>query len=100
MDIRLERLNGSDEGIVLLGLDRPEAKNALGRRLMDEFRQALAELRFDPSVRVVVVHSLVPGVFCAGADLKERAAMTQPEVAAFVHGLRSGFTELEDLPMP
>ena len=100
MEIRLERLSGKDEGIVLLGLDRPEAKNALGRQLMDEFRQALAALRFDPSVRVVVLHSLVPGVFCAGADLKERATMAPPEVAAFVHGLRSGFTELEDLPMP
>jgi methylglutaconyl-CoA hydratase len=100
MEIRLERLTGEDEGIVLLGLDRPEAKNALGRRLMEAFRQALADLRFDPSVRVVVLHSLVPGVFCAGADLKERAAMSQPEVAAFVHGLRSGFTELEDLPVP
>lgn len=100
MEIRLERLTGEDEGIVLLGLDRPEAKNALGRRLMDEFRQALADLRFDPSVRVVVLHSLVPGVFCAGADLKERATMAQPEVAAFVHGLRSGFTELADLPVP
>ncbi|HEX9082362.1 MAG TPA: enoyl-CoA hydratase-related protein [Holophagaceae bacterium] len=100
MEIRLERLMGDDLGIVLLGLDRPEAKNALGRSLMEAFRAALAELRFDPSVRVVVLHSLVPGVFCAGADLKERAAMTPPEVAAFVHGLRSGFTELEDLPMP
>lgn len=100
MEIRLERLTGEDEGIVLLGLDRPEAKNALGRRLMDAFRQALADLRFDPSVRVVVLHSLVSGVFCAGADLKERATMSQPEVAAFVHGLRSGFTELEDLPVP
>jgi methylglutaconyl-CoA hydratase len=100
MAIRLERLNGVDEGIVLLGLDRPEAKNALGRQLMDEFRQALAALRFDPTVRVVVLHSLVPGVFCAGADLKERATMAPPEVAAFVHSLRGGFTELEDLPMP
>lgn len=100
MEIRLERLNGADEGLVLLGLDRPQAKNALGRQLMEELRQALAALRFDPSVRVVVLHSLVPGVFCAGADLKERAAMAPTEVAAFVHGLRAAFTELEDLPVP
>ncbi|HJW71614.1 MAG TPA: enoyl-CoA hydratase-related protein [Geothrix sp.] len=100
MEIRVERLAGEDAGIVLLGLDRPAAKNALGRQLMTEFRQALAELRFDASVRVLVVHSLVPGVFCAGADLKERAGMSPAETAAFVHGLRSGFTELEDLPMP
>ena len=54
MDLRLERLAGDDAGIVLLGLDRPAAKNALGRQLMTEFRQALADLRLDTSVRVVV----------------------------------------------
>ncbi|WP_243304502.1 enoyl-CoA hydratase-related protein [Geothrix oryzisoli] len=100
MEVRLERLRGDDTGIVLLGLDRPAAKNALGRQLMAEFRQALADLRFDPAARVVVVHSLVPGVFCAGADLKERAGMSQGETVTFVHGLRGAFTELEDLPMP
>jgi methylglutaconyl-CoA hydratase len=100
MEIRVEYLDGADAGIALLGLDRPTAKNALGRQLMAEFRQALADLRFNASIRVVLVHSLVPGVFCAGADLKERAGMSPAETAAFVHGLRSGFTELEDLPMP
>ena len=99
-EVRVERLGGEDEGIVLLGLDRPTSKNALGREMMREFREALASLRFDPSVRVVILHSLVPGVFCAGADLKERAEMAPPEVAAFVYGLRSAFTEVEDLPMP
>jgi methylglutaconyl-CoA hydratase len=100
MELRVERLGGEDQGIVLLGLNRPESKNALGRTLMDAFRQALTELRFDSSARVVILHSVVPGVFCAGADLKERASMKPAEVSAFVHGLRSAFTELEDLPMP
>lgn len=99
-EISLERLQGENEGIVLLGLDRPASKNALGRQLMEEFRAALSELRFDRTVRVVVLHSRVPGVFCAGADLKERAAMSSGEVEAFVHGLRAAFTEVEDLPMP
>jgi methylglutaconyl-CoA hydratase len=100
MDLRVERLSGSDAGIILLGLDRPAAKNALGRQLMAEFRQAMAMLRAEPGARVVVVHSLVPGVFCAGADLKERAGMAPAEAAAFVDGLRDAFTELEDLPLP
>lgn len=100
MELRVERRVGEDAGIVLLGLDRPGAKNALGRQLMIEFRQALADLRFDSAVRVVLVHSLVPGIFCAGADLKERATLSPAETAAFVHGLRSAFTELAGLPMP
>jgi len=100
MDLRVERLTGGDAGIILLGLDRPAAKNALGRQLMTELRQALADLAADPSARVVIVHSLVPGVFCAGADLKERAGMSQAEAGAFVSGIRSAFTDLENLPMP
>lgn len=99
-ELRVERLTGPDEGLVLLGLDRPAAKNALGRQLMDELRAALGALQHDRSARVVILHSLVPGVFCAGADLKERAGMTQPEVERFVKGLRAAFTALEDLPLP
>jgi methylglutaconyl-CoA hydratase len=100
MEIRVEHLEGPDAGIVLLGLDRPSAKNALGRQLLVEFRQTLAGLRLDPAVRVVVVHSLVPKAFCAGADLKERAGMSPAEAAAFVQGIRTAFTELADLPVP
>ncbi len=100
MEIRVEQLEGPDAGIVLVGLNRPAAKNALGRQLLAEIRQELAGLRFDPAVRVVVVHSLVPGIFCAGADLKEREAMSPAEAAAFVQSIRATFTELEELPMP
>lgn len=100
MDIWVEHLQGSDRGITLVGLDRPEAKNALGRKLMAEFREALKTLAASASTRVVVLHSLVPGVFCSGADLKERAGMTPEEAGVFVQGLRAAFTELEALPMP
>ena len=99
-ELRVERLQGGDAGLVLLGLDRPAAKNALGRQLLGEFREVLAALKCDRSARVVVLHSLVDGVFCAGADLKERAGMAQPEVERFVKGLRAAFTALEDLPLP
>lgn len=100
MDIRLEHLEGADAGIVLLGLDRPAAKNALGRQLLAEFREAMKTLAANGTTRVVLVHSLVPGVFCAGADLKERAGMSQAEASTFVQGIRAAFTELEELPMP
>lgn len=100
MEIRLESLEGPDAGIVLLGLDRPAAKNALGRQLLREFREAVQALDGDRAARVVIVHSLVPGVFCAGADLKEREGMSQEEAAACVKRLRAAFTELEELPMP
>lgn len=99
-ELQLQRLEGAEAGIVLLGFDRPAAKNALGRQLLSEFRAALKALRGDRAARVVILHSLVPGVFCAGADLKERAGMEPREVERFVKGLRQAFTDLEDLPLP
>jgi methylglutaconyl-CoA hydratase len=42
----------------------------------------------------------VAGVFCAGADLRERADMSKAEVAAFVDGLRAAFAGVAALPMP
>jgi len=100
MEIRVEHLQGPDTGIVLLGLDRPGARNALGRQLLSEFREALKALEADRAVRVVVLHSLVPGVFCAGADLKERAGMAPEEAGLFVKGIRAAFSEVAALAMP
>jgi methylglutaconyl-CoA hydratase len=85
---------------VVLNLDRPATKNALGSNLMNQFRSCLTELQFDPTARVVLVASQVPGAFCSGADLKERVAMTPAQVASFVHGLRAAFTQLQNLPQP
>ncbi|KAJ3218813.1 hypothetical protein HDU67_004061 [Dinochytrium kinnereticum] len=96
----IEPLTGADEGISILNFNRPTARNALGVNFMKEFRGALDQLRFDEKVRVVVLRSMVDRVFCAGADLKERATMTPSQVAAFVHGLRSAFSDLESLPVP
>ncbi|KND04522.1 uncharacterized protein SPPG_00251 [Spizellomyces punctatus DAOM BR117] len=96
----IERLDGKDTGISVLNFNRPAAKNALGRVFMKQFQDALDEMRFDDQVRVVIVRSLVNKVFCAGADLKERATMTPPEVAGFVYGLRTAFGNLESLPVP
>lgn len=99
-DVVIERLTGDQEGIVTLTLDRPEAKNALGQRMVKEFNEALDALRFDASARVLILQSNVPRVFCAGADLKERLQMSQQEAAAATFGFRSLFTQLEKMPMP
>ncbi|KAM9995495.1 hypothetical protein ACTFIY_001688 [Dictyostelium cf. discoideum] len=96
----LERLEGENKGISVISFNRGHVKNALGKNLMNQFRSHLNELRFCPDTRVVIVRSLVDGVFCSGADLKERALMSQIEASQFVHSLRSSFTELETLQMP
>ncbi|KAJ2785757.1 hypothetical protein H4R18_000303 [Coemansia javaensis] len=99
-EVEVERHTGEDQGIVTLSLNRPRARNALSRSLVEQLRARLDELRGDGAARVVVLRSRVAGVFCAGADLKERATMTPGEVERFLHSMRTAFVELERLPQP
>ncbi|XP_062994855.1 enoyl-CoA hydratase domain-containing protein 2, mitochondrial [Elgaria multicarinata webbii] len=97
----LLRVHGEvDCGIAEIQLNRPHARNSLGKVLVDELYETLDVLRFDESVRVVIVKSNVEGVFCAGADLKERAQMNDTEVDHFVQRLRSLMDGIAALPMP
>uniref|UniRef100_A0A4W6D0M8 Enoyl CoA hydratase domain containing 2 n=1 Tax=Lates calcarifer TaxID=8187 RepID=A0A4W6D0M8_LATCA len=82
-------------GIVEVLMCRHKARNALV-----QMRELVSTLSNDSAVRVVVFRSLVSGVFCAGADLKERALMNNTESDLFVHSLRSLMTQIASLPMP
>ena len=91
-------MNGDNHGIVLLTLNRPKSKNALGRQIISEFQQHVKQLADDGSARVIIINSNVDGVFCAGADLKERQSMkTDEEIYEFVNELRAAFSALEVL---
>jgi methylglutaconyl-CoA hydratase len=98
-EVQLQKLGGAHQGIVTLSLNRPAA-NALGSGLLREFKDALNHIRTDESARVLVLDSKIEKVFCAGADLKERAKMTTDQVQDFVSELRKTFTALESLPIP
>uniref|UniRef100_A0ABM5G7W2 Enoyl-CoA hydratase domain-containing protein 2, mitochondrial isoform X1 n=1 Tax=Pogona vitticeps TaxID=103695 RepID=A0ABM5G7W2_9SAUR len=87
-------------GIAEILMNRPHARNSLGRVLVEELYETLDVLRFDDSVRVVIVRSNVEGVFCAGADLKERAQMSDTETDHFVQRLRNLMDNIAALPMP
>lgn len=50
--------------------------------------------------RALIITSDVAGVFSAGADLKERAQMTQEQTKSFLKQIRSTFTQLSSLPVP
>lgn len=83
-EFRCERLTGSESGIALFRMNRPQTKNAISRNLLSGFYAAIESVKFDKSVRVVILKSDVQGAFCAGADLKERAVMPPQEVPQFV----------------
>lgn len=68
--------------------------------MVNNLTGALDVLAHDKSVRAIIIRSMLPNVFCAGADLKERAAMTPQEVHRFVNSLRGLLKSIEQLPVP
>ncbi|NWR74810.1 AUHM protein, partial [Centropus unirufus] len=87
-------------GIVVLGLNRSHAKNALNKNVLKMMSKAVDALKSDKKVRTVIFRSEVPGIFCAGADLKERAKMHASEVGSFVAKARATINEMANLPVP
>ena len=62
------------EGIATITIDRPEAKNALNQAVREGLWAALRRFVHEDAALVAVLGS-TGDVFCAGADLKEMAAM-------------------------
>ena len=62
------------DGVATVTINRPERRNALSWAVMTELRQALATVKADPEVSVVVLTGAGDTAFCAGADLSGMAA--------------------------
>ncbi|XP_015135781.1 methylglutaconyl-CoA hydratase, mitochondrial isoform X1 [Gallus gallus] len=99
-ELRVQYLDEEHKGIVVLGLNRSHAKNALNKNLLKMMSKAVDALKSDKKVRTVIFRSEVPGIFCAGADLKERAKMHSSEVGSFVSKARATINEMANLPVP
>ena len=90
----LYSLNGS---VATITLDRPDARNALNDAMCEELRRVAATV--DPGIQLVFVRGNGP-VFCAGADVKERAAMSLDQVRARRLKAFAAYHAIESLPMP
>jgi len=68
-----------NDGVAVVTLNRPERMNSIGGPMKAELHRAFCELaRPDESVRAVVITGAGDRAFCAGADIKERAATVLP----------------------
>ena len=75
---------GSD-GVAVLTLNRPEARNALSAQLRDALCASLSELAADGAVRAVVLTGAA-GHFCAGGDIR---TMGETDPAALRERMRA-----------
>ncbi|MBE1533576.1 enoyl-CoA hydratase/isomerase family protein [Actinomadura algeriensis] len=58
-----------DERVARVTLNRPDARNALSDRMIDELLDAFERAKNDDDVRVIVLTGAGDRAFCAGADL-------------------------------
>ncbi|OEH94385.1 enoyl-CoA hydratase [Bacillus solimangrovi] len=90
----------SDSGIITITLNRPESANAFSKDMLFNLHEVLTDIKFDTSIRCVIITGAGERIFCAGADLKERSRMSEVEVKKTVSLIRHTMDELESLPMP
>jgi enoyl-CoA hydratase/carnithine racemase len=65
-------------------IDGEARRNAISRAALAEFEERVARVSRDHDIRAVVLTGAGERAFCAGADLKERAGMSETEVRAFL----------------
>jgi enoyl-CoA hydratase/carnithine racemase len=63
-----------EEGVAWLVMDRPEARNAINRAVGEGLWDGFRRFEADPAAAVLVLTG-AGDAFCAGADLKEMAAL-------------------------
>jgi enoyl-CoA hydratase/carnithine racemase len=84
------------DAVELWTLNRPEKRNAVSRAMVRELEENVARVSAAASgTRVVVVTGAGDQAFCAGADLKERATMSEEDVRGFLERLRGTLRTLE-----
>ena len=66
--------------VLVLRLNRPEARNALTARLVKAIGAAIVEAERDPACRAVVLTGTGEKAFCAGMDLRDFARGTSAEL--------------------
>jgi enoyl-CoA hydratase/carnithine racemase len=75
-------------------------RNSITAAMLGELESNLARVGTDRSIRCVVLTGEGEKAFCAGADLKERAAMSAEDVHRFHQGLRRAMRGIEQAPQP
>ncbi len=86
--------------IMTLTLNRPKVMNCLSFELLCTLRDEIEDLGFRDDIRTLILTGAGEKSFCAGADLKERATMSQEEVKKFIVTIRDLLTSIQNLSIP
>ena len=76
-------------------IDGEGRRNAISRAMLQELASLVERVSASRATRAVILTGAGDKAFCAGADLKERSSMGEPEVRAFLDQLRRTLRAIE-----
>ena len=94
-DVKLE-VTGS---IATITMNRPQAMNALNEKVLRELKEAIAQVRGDPAVRVLIITG-EGQAFVAGADIRAMLAKNLIEIREFTRFGHEVMNDIERLEKP
>jgi enoyl-CoA hydratase len=87
-----------DEGLAVITINRPNARNAIAPQTMDQLEQAIAGAK---GALCLVIRGEGEKAFVSGGDLKELSSLrTEEQAAAMAWRMRSLCDELANFPAP
>jgi enoyl-CoA hydratase/carnithine racemase len=93
-------LYAESESIATITINRPEVRNALNIRTVEELGAVFAEVKNNAAVRVVVLTGAGEKAFAAGADISEIAGLSAAAAAEFSRRGQMVFDAIEKLGKP
>src|SRR5437660_10034801 len=95
----LLKITKSSDGILQLGLNRPNTLNALDASLLNELKTTFNTAKTDPSIKALLIHG-EGNAFCAGADIKELIPLDNKTAYPFAKNGQAVLNILENLGKP
>ncbi len=87
-----------DQGLAVITINRPNARNAIGPQTMDQLGQAIVSAK---GALCLVIRGEGDKAFVSGGDLKELSALrTEEQAAAMAWRMRTLCDELANFPAP
>ncbi|MCK6552442.1 enoyl-CoA hydratase-related protein, partial [Myxococcota bacterium] len=96
--VLLQKEETADGAIALVTLNRPEVRNAIDLRMVQDLGKVLDAITADDAIRAVVMYGAGDKAFASGADI---AQLKERGVADALKRINSAvFRRVEELPVP
>jgi enoyl-CoA hydratase len=89
-----------DQHVVIITINRPQRLNAINNTLIDELTSVMRSLESGGETRAAILTGAGERAFCVGMDLKERAGMSDDELALQRPRMFEMFASLRSCPIP